>query len=442
MSWPETVIWWHVYPLGFGGAEPQHIADGEIRHRLPGEAWLDYLLELGANGLALGPIFSSESHGYDTTDHFAVDPRLGDLDDVDALIAAAHARGIRVLLDGVFNHVGRGHPRFRQALTEGPESESGPWFRLERDGDHVRAESFEGHDQLVVLNHDHPAVIDYVVEVMNFWLDRGADGWRLDAAYAVPAGFWAAVLPRVRDRHPDAWFVGEMIHGDYAGYVAESGLDSITQYELWKSTWSSLKEHNLFELDWTIGRHEQLLQSFVPMTFLGNHDVTRLASQIEDARLIPHAVALLFLLPGVPSIYYGDELGLRAVKEERFGGDDAIRPQFPAEPADLEPADVEAYPAYRRMISLRRRHPWLVDARVEVGTLTNEQLAVTATSRAGSDRLLLLLNLSDEPASLALPDGDFEPVDASEGFRDDRPNQLPAFGWAVLAERPRQDSNL
>ena len=119
-----------------------------------------------------------------------------------------------------------------------------------------------------------------------------------------------------------------MIHGDYAGYVAEAGLDSVTQYELWKAIWSSLHESNLWELDWTLGRHRELLTHLVPMTFISNHDVTRVASQIAARGMAARGGAAVFL-PGVPSIYYGDEFGLEAVKENRAGGDDAVRPEFP-----------------------------------------------------------------------------------------------------------------
>src|SRR5437764_91464 len=180
---------------------------------------------------------------------------------------------------------------------------------------------------------------------MNYWLDRGAAGWRLDAAYAVPASFWAKVLPVVRDAHPDTWFLGEMIHGDYAAYAADSGLDSITQYELWKAIWSSLNDPNFFELAWTLDRHNQILDAVMPQTFTGNHDVTRLASRLTDERHIGHALAILLTVGGIPSIYYGDEQAFRGVKQERAGGDDEIRPAFPASPADLPLAALEPTPA-------------------------------------------------------------------------------------------------
>src|SRR5215217_5929348 len=127
--WADHVIWWQVYPLGFTGAE--RIAKSTTVHRLPQlENWLDYAVELGTSGLLLGPVFASETHGYDTVDHFRIDPRLGDDGDFDALIAAAHDRGLRVLLDGVFNHVGRDHPAFRAVLEQGPAAPSASWFRL------------------------------------------------------------------------------------------------------------------------------------------------------------------------------------------------------------------------------------------------------------------------------------------------------------------------
>ncbi len=163
-SWTETVLWWHVYPLGFTGApiRPEEPAADPV-HRLPRiEAWLDHVVELGLNGILLGPVFASETHGYDTVDYFRIDPRLGDEGDLDRLIAAARERGIRVLLDGVFNHVGRAHPSF-QALTEaGPDADTAELFRVDWNdwtpGAPIRADVFEGHDALVALNHDSPAV--------------------------------------------------------------------------------------------------------------------------------------------------------------------------------------------------------------------------------------------------------------------------------------------
>lgn len=400
-QWVDTAIWWQVYPLGFVGADTTANPHDPVAHRLPRiEAWLDDLLALGANGLLLGPIFDSETHGYDTIDHLRVDPRLGDDADVDSLLAACRRRGIRVLFDGVFNHVGRAHPWWREAVAAGqgsPEAErfaSGPGARLVEG---LRVDVFEGHEALVVLNHEHPDVIAAVRGAMEHWLERGIDGWRLDAAYAVAPGFWRAAIGPVRERFPESWFVGEVIHGDYSGYVTESGLDSVTQYELWKAIRNSVQERNWFELDWSLQRHNDFAETFLPLTFIGNHDVTRPAAAIDDERHFGHAVAMLMFVSGTPSVYAGDERGVRAVKEERAGGDDAIRPTFPEDPAAW-PTNA-AYHAHQEAIAFRRRHPWLARSRIRSEQLSNESVLFVATG-PGGEQAELALNLSDSEVEL------------------------------------------
>jgi cyclomaltodextrinase / maltogenic alpha-amylase / neopullulanase len=432
-------VWWQVYPLGFVGAEPA-AGDGEAaRHRLGHiVAWLDYAVELGASGLALGPIFASSTHGYDTIDHFRIDPRLGDDADFDELVRAAHRRGLRILLDGVFNHVGRGFPAFRQVLAEGPGAAHAGWFRPAwpadwRPGMEPRYATFEGHRELVALNHDEPAVADHVTRAMTYWLDRGADGWRLDAAYAIPLRFWAAALPRMRAVHPRAYLVGEMIHGDYAKFVRDSGLDAVTQYELWKAIWSSLNDRNFFELAWAFERHNRFLDSFAPLVFVGNHDVTRLASRLADPRHLPHALVILLTSGGTPSLYAGDEQGFLGVKETRAGGDDAIRPAFPPTPADLAPQGWAIYRLHQPLIGVRRRNPWLHRARTRPLHLTNKQFAYEA--RHGDSRLVVALNLADDVADQPAPyarhviAGNADLRHAGEGGAQSR---LAPHGWAIL----------
>ncbi|WP_407688644.1 alpha-amylase family protein [Mycobacterium sp. HUMS_1102779] len=393
-AWVGHAIWWQVYPLGFVGAyptsgEPPQPAQHRLRRLVD---WFDHAIALGASGVALGPIFASRTHGYDTTDHYRIDPRLGDDADFDYVVAEAHRRGLRVLLDGVFNHVGVDFPKYREAQND---EAAARWFR----GRPGRFHTFEGHSGLVTLNHDNPEVVDYTVGVMAHWLGRGADGWRLDAAYAVPQRFWATTLPRVRERYPDAWFVGELIHGDYAAVVEEAGFDSATQYELWKAIWSSLNDGNFFELDWALQRHNEFLARFAPLTFVGNHDVTRIASQIERREHLAHALVVLLTIGGVPSVYAGDELGFRGVKEERFGGDDAVRPEFGSPPLPLDAFGAEVWGLHQYLLGLRRRHPWLHAASTSAVRLSN--LHYIYETRSGDDALLVVLNLDDEPLSLA-----------------------------------------
>jgi cyclomaltodextrinase / maltogenic alpha-amylase / neopullulanase len=437
-NWIEQAVWWHIYPLGFVGAESEVAACPEVRHRLSHiVSWLDYAVDLGVSGLLLAPVFSSSSHGYDTIDHFAIDRRLGDDTDFDAFVAEARRRGLRIILDGVFNHVGREFPAFQRALAGGPQSPEARWFHLTWPQDGSAREpdyaTFEGHRQLVTLNHAEPAVADYVARVMNHWLDRGASGWRLDAAYAVPRPFWRSVLPEVRRQHPDAWIFGEVIHGDYAAFVHDTGVDSVTQYELWKAIWSSLNSRNFFELAWALKRHNAFLDSFVPQTFVGNHDVTRIASRLDDERHLAHALAILMTVGGTPSIYSGDEQAFRGIKEDRAGGDDAIRPAFPATPSALAPFGWPVYRLHQELIGLRRRHPWLQRAQNRVVGISNTDMLFEAS--AGEDRLWTALNIADTatmrtiPAAIERLAGDvvlMRKGDATE-------LTLPPHGWGVVA---------
>ena len=444
-DWVRHAIWWQLYPLGFVGSYP--IAPGGTvptagEHRLLRiVAWLDHAIELGASGVALGPIFASTTHGYDTSDYYRIDPRLGDDADFDTLIAEAHKRGLRVLLDGVFNHVGPDFPRYREALEKGPGSAAAAWFQggaksgtpAGTPGGGEGFGTFEGHPGLIALDHGNPEVADYVTGVLEHWLDRGADGWRLDAAYAVPAEFWARVLPRVREQHPQAWFLGEVIHGDYPEIVSETTLDSVTQYELWKAIWSSINDHNPHELAWSLGRHNGFLDSFTPATFVGNHDVTRIESRLDDPRHLAHALAVLFTTGGTPSVYAGDEYGYSGLKTEEYGGDDAIRPEFPADgPPVLTDTERAVYRLHQDLIGLRRRHPWLHEARTRILDAGTDHLVYEA--RAGDDALVVALNLGDQPCGVdvgrsglvALVPGD---TPTPEGSRV----TIAPHGWQVLA---------
>ncbi len=373
----EHAIWWHVYPLGATGA-PIRTEHGEPTPRLRRlDAWLDYAVELGCNGLLLGPIFQSASHGYDTLDHYRLDARLGGDEDFDHFISEAHARGLHVTLDGVFNHVSRHH----HIVAERPEL-------IRWDGDQPRA--WEGHGDLVELDHDNPEVLDFVVDIMAHWLRRGIAGWRLDVAYAVPTWFWATVVDRVRENHPDAVFLGEIIHGDYEGLIRDGHLDTVTQYELWKAVWSSIRDRNFWELAHALKRHREFMAAGPMQTFVGNHDVDRIASTVGDGGAALAAV-LLLTLPGVPSVYYGDEQAFRGVKGTGFSADDAVRPELPATPEELSELGREMFGLHRDLIALRRRHPWLTRGDVEVLDTENEAIryAVTADGHRLDARLTL-----------------------------------------------------
>ena len=347
-DWVKYGVFWHVYPLGFCGADIRP-AGPRLFHGRGLDAiipWLEYVRDLGASGLLLGPVFESATHGYDTLDHMHIDVRLGGDATFDQLVAACRDMGLQVMLDGVFNHVSRNHPAVQAALDE-------------------------------TAGRLNPAD-------------------NLDAAYAVPSPFWARVLPQVKAAHPYSWIFGEVIHGDYPRIIEESTMDSITQYELWKSIQHALETENFFELDWNLKRHNAFLDSFVPQTFIGNHDVTRIASQIGPAKAAL-ALAVLMTVGGVPSIYYGDEQGYVGVKQERFGGDDDVRPKFPDFPAELSTLGETTYRLHQALIALRRRNPWLLDARTEAVKLENKHFVYRSTSADAQHSLTVDLNIEQSP---------------------------------------------
>src|SRR3954453_21226029 len=310
--------------------------------------WLDHVAALGAGAVLLTPIHASSTHGYDTVDAFAVDERIGTDADLDRFVATCHERDLRVLFDGVFNHVGRAFPHL----------------------DWLSGRVWEGHDELPTLNHELPEVLDWATAVGRNWLDRGGGGGRFDVAYSIPRPFLAELTAGIKAAHPEAFLFGEMIAGDFAGLVRSTSLDSATAYELFKGIWSSLNDANMWELAWALQRHAALAAEFAPVTFLGNHDVTRIASQLRDPRHLELALAVLFTVPGVPCVYYGDELGWTGTKTEGEGGDDAMRAALPS----TVPTPSATVAQHARWVAFRRARPDLTDATLEVVAKTNTTL--------------------------------------------------------------------
>lgn len=395
----ERTVWWQVYPLGAVAAPPGSAPDEPVVHRLCAlHPWVDYAADLGFTGLLLGPVFASTSHGYDTVDHLAVDPRLGDGSDLDALVQHASERGVAVMLDGVFNHVGREHPLARAAY----DGDRGAPVRWETRDGVDRPKGWEGHDDLVELDHSDERVAALVADVMTHWLRRGIAGWRLDVAYAVPPEFWRTVLGTVREEFPDAYFLGEVIHGDYVEIVRAATLDSVTQYELWKGIWSSLAEENLWELAWAVTRHDTFSRDLVLQTFVGNHDVTRIASAVGDAKAVLAVVALM-TLPGMPSVYYGDEQAFHGVKGSGADADHPMRPALPDQPGDLPPDGWWMHDVHRRLVALRRENPWLARAHVEVEDKANGWIRWTTSD--GTRSMTVELALAPQPTARVTVDG-------------------------------------
>lgn len=412
MTFKNTVMY-QIYPLGYCGAEP--INDfGGTRHRLDAiTARIGQIGELGVNAVLLNPLLSSSAHGYDTADFFRPDERLGSADDVKAMIAAFHAAGMRVVFDGVFNHVGRDFTAFRDVRLHREQSEFRDWFHIDFNGnteynDGFWYEPWEGHYELVKLNLENPAVQEHIFSAVRAWIDWGIDGLRLDVAYLLPIWFLELLRQKVESFKPGFYLVGEMIHGDYGRLIGPEKLDSVTDYECYKGLYSALNSHNLFEIEhsltrlfgnepWALCRGKGLLN------FVDNHDVTRIASILRDKRMLAAAYAVLFTMPGTPCLYYGSEWGQEGNKSD---GDRALRPAADA-------CDTAAAPALKELISKLARIK-RTEAALE-GDYRKAYLSNTALAFARGGEIWTVVNIAEQAQDIKL-DGRFRSLLSGEIF--------------------------
>ncbi len=331
--WAYESVFYQIYPLGFCGApfENDGVAESRI---LKVKEWIPHISRLGANAIYFSPVFESDTHGYNTRDFTKIDTRLGSNVDFAEVCRALHNNGIRVVLDGVFNHVGRGFWAFQDVLKNRENSPYVNWFaQISFEGnsnynDGLWYEGWEGNYDLVKLNLYNEDVVQHIFSAIKGWVEEfDIDGLRLDVAYCLDKNF----LHRLREfcdcLKPDFFLVGETLHGDYNPYISDGMLHSVTNYECYKGLHSSFNSMNMFEInhsllrqfgpeDWTLYKGKHLL------SFVDNHDVERVASILNNKRHLPLIYTLMFGMPGIPCIYYGSEWGAEGKKSD---GDPALR---------------------------------------------------------------------------------------------------------------------
>ena len=334
MWYDESVIY-QIYPLGFCGAPVKNdgIPESRILKVLD---YIPHLKSINVNAVYFCPVFESSLHGYDTADYGKIDCRLGSNEDFKTVCDALHAEGIKVILDGVFNHVGRDFFAFRDVLDKKWDSAYKDWFNISFDGnsgynDGFWYEGWEGHFELVKLNLDNPSVKQYLFDCIGMWIDYfGIDGLRLDVAYMLNRQFMKELRSFCDSRKFGFFLAGEMIHGNYNDIVNNEMLHSATNYECYKGIYSSFNSMNMFEIghslqrqfgreDWCLYRGKNLI------SFVDNHDVTRMFSILSNKKHIIPAFGILMSMPGIPCIYYGSEWGIDGEKED---GDNALRPKI------------------------------------------------------------------------------------------------------------------
>ena len=332
MAWYDESFFYHIYPLGLTGA-PKHNDYGEPVHRLNQLVpWIAHLKRLGITGLYIGPLFESVGHGYETTDYRKVDSRLGTNEDLAGFVRTCHEAGIRVILDGVFNHTGRDFFAFRDIRENRENSPYRDWYcnvnfqGNNEYGDGFSYDNWGGYNLLVKLNQRNPSVRDYLLDVVRFWVSEfDIDGIRLDAADVLDFEFMRALRRTANEFGKDFWLMGEVIHGDYSRWANSDTLHSVTDYALHKALYSGHNDHNYFEIAHTVRRTNGLVPANIRLyNFVDNHDVDRIWSKLNNkAHYLPVHV-LLFALPGIPSVYYGSEFGIEGRKER--WSDDPLRP--------------------------------------------------------------------------------------------------------------------
>ena len=406
MSWEKSALFYHIYPLGLCGA-PWENPGGEPVDRISKIIdWIPHLKKMHVNAVYFSPLWESGTHGYDTHDYTKLDRRLGTNADFARVCDALHANGIRVVVDGVFNHVGRGFFAFQDVLRGGQNSPYCSWFcnlwfgNSNRFGDPFSYECWHGCEELVKLNLKNNDVVNYLENAIIGWLDNfHIDGIRFDAADCIDHDFFRRIRRTVKSRNPEAWLMGELIHGNYSQYANPDMLDSSTNYECWKGIWSSHNDKNYFGINYAMNRQKDIYPNLVLYNFADNHDVSRLASQLRDSRHLPLVYALLYAMPGVPSVYYGSEFGLKADKQQ--GSDANLRPAL--EIADMHP---ESNPLTQYLYRLGAAYS-LKEALHSGGYATvevrNQQLAFRRGD--GDSAVYCMLNLADGASDLPLPVG-------------------------------------
>lgn len=390
--WYQDILFYQIYPLGFCGAPAQNNGQrGQSILKI--KEWIPHIKKLGAGAVLFNPLFESDAHGYDTRDYTYVDKRLGTNAEFGEVCAAMHEAGLKVILDGVFNHVGRGFWAFKDVQEKRENSPYKEWFYLDfgRDSNYADGfwyEGWEGHYELVKLNLQHYPVVEYLLGCVDGWINEfGIDGLRLDVAYCLDEGFMKHLRHFTQNRREDFFLLGEMLHGDYKHLVQTGMLHSATNYECYKGLYSSFNSHNMFEIAYSLNRQfgpeDWTLYKGLPLfNFVDNHDVTRAASILQNPAHLPLLYGLLFGMPGIPCIYYGSEWGAKGEKQP--GSDDALRPAFD------NPQENELFEKIRAMCAARAGSAALRQGHYRQLYLTNNQF-VFEREKDG-ERVLVAVN--------------------------------------------------
>lgn len=395
--WFEQAVLYQIYPLGMCGAPKEN--GGIQEHRILRVLdWVEHIKKTGADTVLFNPVFDSDRHGYDTRDYFTIDPRLGTNEDFATVCKAIHEAGMRVMLDGVFNHVGRGFWAFRDVQEKKWDSPYKDWFHIDFGGNTDRNDGFwyenwEGHNELVKLNVWNPQVKDHHYEAIRHWVKEfDIDGLRLDVAYCLPPEYLKELRSFTQTVKSDFVLMGETLHGDYNRWMGQELCHSVTNYECYKGLWSSFNSMNLFEIGHSLARQFgpepwTLYKGAHLLSFLDNHDVNRIASQLTDKNHLYPAYALMFGMPGTPAIYYGSEWGIQG--ERSNNSDDGLRPALEL------PEWNQLTDWISKLAEAKKNSEALCYGSYRNVMLTNKQMIFER--KTDSERVLVAINAENQP---------------------------------------------
>jgi len=440
-SWVPNAVFYQIFPDRFRRSAGPWLADGRGSTRAVCGGDLDgvrdalpYLADLGVTALYVTPIFTASSyHRYDTEDYFHVDPVLGGNDALGRLMDALRARGMRIVLDGVFNHASHRHPFFQDALSGGRASAHWDWFRVEGKRIETIPEPnyacWAGVPTMPEWNHTNPDVRAYLLSVVRHWLrEFGIDGWRLDTAEYLPPDFVRDIDRATKAERSDAYVLGEVM-GLGTPWFRHDALDGVMHYKLWERLVAFVADER-----WNAEKFVASVRSiwhsytdsgnYASLTLLGSHDKPRFLTLCRgDTRKLLLATTFLLTFPGAPAIYYGDELGMQ-------GGEDPDNRRCFA--WDESAWDRNLLEHVRALIALRRSSPAL-----RTGTLVSlcgEGRTVAFRRESAEGSLLVVLNADAKKAASAPRGIEGRYIDLLSGEAVDRSTRIPPLA-AVVARR-------
>ncbi|MBP3876575.1 MAG: alpha-amylase [Lachnospiraceae bacterium] len=405
MAWFNEVTFYHIYPIGAFDAPKRNEGAASAGSRiLQLEDWIPHLKKLGIGALYIGPIFESVSHGYDTTDYFTPDTRLGTKEEFKKVFDALHEAGIRIVLDGVFNHVGRSFGPYRDVVEKKDDSPYRFWFSGLQFGwgnplgDPCTYNTWGGDWNLVKLELGNPDVRNYLLQAVGSWMDDyGIDGLRLDTADVLHPDFIRDLNHYTKSRRSDFWLMGEFMNCANCQMMGPDLLDSITNYECWKGMYSSVNSKNYFEISYGINRQTNpqwgMYKGKYLYNFLDNHDQPRIASQVTDKRTLKNLYTMLLTMPGIPSVYYGSEWGMEGRKGQGAEADYDLRKPMTKEA--MEAGDQELMEHIAALAAFRK-----TSRALQYGSYTNvcernEQLLYERA--CDGETVLIGFNIADAP---------------------------------------------